>query len=852
MTLGRIFVIAGAFASLGLFAAEKNVDSLPIERIARTNRVSFHREILPVLQANCLPCHNQTRAKGSLILETPNDMRKGGDSGAALVPGKPSESGVLQAAAHQLEDLVMPPQDNKVNARDLTSKELGLLSLWIEQGAKMEAAETAILNWRTFPTNWVSSFAVALTSDGDLAAVARGNRVFLYDTKTGELSGQLADPSLEGAAQRDWVSALAFSPDGEMLAAAGFREVRLWQRRPVTIQPTSEAAAWLEQARQTTNAVAEKFTGDPRLSRQVAAWEDELSLCRSELARAGALIKEAEASAKTNEETIKKVREKREGHVKTLAEKEKELKQQKETESAAAKERDELAAELTRAAGAAETANKGLEEARVLAKSAAEQDGAAQVAASAAQRLKTELDRLLATLPESASDATAKTREAAASAASEAAARAAQSTEARAKAEKAREELAARAFAAGERKAEVVRAQAELPPRKKQAEERFAAAQKSIKDLQPQVEKARIALEGSTQDVALAEKTVTRAAEARAEAKAADDAARKRISAAEAQLAETRSAIAAATALPVVASAATPDGRALLTVRSDGLANRWDLTSGVATATVVLPGGGPLALAAVGNHEFVAVFSNSVVKIDTTQEWVLQRAIGSAETSSLNPFLDRVNALAFNSAGQLLATGGGEPSRAGELKIWRVSDGELVRDLGGIHSDTVTAIAFSPRGEWLATGGADRFARITPLSGAGAQVNLEGHTHHVLDVAWLADGSTLATAGAEGVVKLWNPKTGERRKNVEGFEKEVTGLKALGTTNQFVAVSGSGQGRIFRADGEKVRDLPAAPAFLQALAVTRNGSLIAGAGDDGVLRFWDPATGKQSVSLAPK
>jgi len=131
-------------------------------------------------------------------------------------------------------------------------------------------------------------------------------------------------------------------------------------------------------------------------------------------------------------------------------------------------------------------------------------------------------------------------------------------------------------------------------------------------------------------------------------------------------------------------------------------------------------------------------------------------------------------------------------------------------------------------------------------------VNLEGHTQHVLDVAWLPDGSTVATAGAEGIVKLWNPKTGERRKNVEGFGKEVTGLKPVGATNQFVAVSGTGQGRVFRADGEKVRDLAAVPAFLQTLAVTRNGSLIAGAGDDGTLYLWDMETEKKRLSLPPK
>ena len=245
----RCGVFAFLFLTAGsLPAAESGHRPIAVVRPERTDRVSFHREILPVLQANCLPCHNQTRAKAGLILETPETMVKGGDSGTALVPGKPAASPLLQAAAHQSEDSLMPPADNKVNAVNLTPGELGLLWLWIEQGAYAEAAEAAALNWQSIPTNWVSSFAVALTEDGKSVAVARANRVSLYDAKTGRPTGRLLDPKLGGGAQRDLVSALAFSPDGELLAAAGFREVRIWQRQPVASEPAWPAGAgihWL-------------------------------------------------------------------------------------------------------------------------------------------------------------------------------------------------------------------------------------------------------------------------------------------------------------------------------------------------------------------------------------------------------------------------------------------------------------------------------------------------------------------------------------------------------------------------------------------------------------------------------
>ena len=87
------YALTAFLAALPLIAAESAGKPIAIARPNRTDRVSFHREVLPVLQANCLPCHNQTRAKAGLILETPESMLKGGDSGAALVPGKPAEIG---------------------------------------------------------------------------------------------------------------------------------------------------------------------------------------------------------------------------------------------------------------------------------------------------------------------------------------------------------------------------------------------------------------------------------------------------------------------------------------------------------------------------------------------------------------------------------------------------------------------------------------------------------------------------------------------------------------------------------------------------------------------------------------
>ena len=101
----------------------------------KTRAPDFATEVHPILKRNCLACHNNTKAKADLILETPSDMIKGGDSGTALVPGDAEASFVYTVSAHT-EEPTMPPEKNKSNAKKLTPDELAILKAWIDAGAE--------------------------------------------------------------------------------------------------------------------------------------------------------------------------------------------------------------------------------------------------------------------------------------------------------------------------------------------------------------------------------------------------------------------------------------------------------------------------------------------------------------------------------------------------------------------------------------------------------------------------------------------------------------------------------------------------------------------------------------------
>ena len=61
----------------------------------------FESKVRPLLVERCHKCHAGTTAKGGLRVDTGDALLKGGESGGAIIVGKPDESLLLQAVRHQ-------------------------------------------------------------------------------------------------------------------------------------------------------------------------------------------------------------------------------------------------------------------------------------------------------------------------------------------------------------------------------------------------------------------------------------------------------------------------------------------------------------------------------------------------------------------------------------------------------------------------------------------------------------------------------------------------------------------------------------------------------------------------------
>ncbi len=202
----------------------------------------YARDIAPLLAKNCIACHNAKKSEGGLNLESHTALAAGGDSGAAIVPHKSSESTLLERVIDS--DDPMPPTDNAVGAKALTPAEVELLKRWVDAGAlTSNAPPPTVMNWQAIPEQLIPIYALDASRDGHYLAIGKGNTAQIVSLTEAQSTEPLIDPNLkiaDGApllaSHLDFVQSMAFSPDSQLLATGGYRTVKLWRRRTTSQQ----------------------------------------------------------------------------------------------------------------------------------------------------------------------------------------------------------------------------------------------------------------------------------------------------------------------------------------------------------------------------------------------------------------------------------------------------------------------------------------------------------------------------------------------------------------------------------------------------------------------------------------
>jgi WD40 repeat protein len=185
---------------------------------------SYFRDIRPILQRECQGCHQPNLKSSNLDLTTYQGLKEGGKRGTAF----PLLASFLTGE--------MKPQ-MPLGQSPLAPEQIELVRSWVAAGAKDDtpttAGDSSAGSSHMAPPIYTQPpvlTALAFSPDGKMLAVS-GNREILLHTLDGALDGNAAPGRLPGIS--DSILSLAFSRDGSLLVAGGgaparFGEIQFW------------------------------------------------------------------------------------------------------------------------------------------------------------------------------------------------------------------------------------------------------------------------------------------------------------------------------------------------------------------------------------------------------------------------------------------------------------------------------------------------------------------------------------------------------------------------------------------------------------------------------------------------
>jgi len=137
LTHGSNYLVEYVPKSLDAFTVSSTGNRKVKRRIESLDSVDLFRDaVMPIIQSNCVSCHNKEKKKGKLLLTSYKDILAGGETREGVVPGNIATSELFRRITLPNDHKEFMPTDGK---KPLTESEVAILQWWIQTGAQEHA-----------------------------------------------------------------------------------------------------------------------------------------------------------------------------------------------------------------------------------------------------------------------------------------------------------------------------------------------------------------------------------------------------------------------------------------------------------------------------------------------------------------------------------------------------------------------------------------------------------------------------------------------------------------------------------------------------------------------------------------
>jgi WD40 repeat protein/tRNA A-37 threonylcarbamoyl transferase component Bud32 len=299
----------------------------------------------------------------------------------------------------------------------------------------------------------------------------------------------------------------------------------------------------------------------------------------------------------------------------------------------------------------------------------------------------------------------------------------------------------------------------------------------------------------------------------------------------------------------------------------------WDTTSGVIKAVLATseselagvqfssPDGQQLQTVSLKTSDFTKLFEGEADNADrTVRHWDLETGLVTRTTTGHHGLLARIGyspdgssvaallAPTFNairySNGAMLASDLASASTAGTTPPQNAQ--ALAAAVLKDHAGAVNVVALSPDRQRLASAGIDGIVKLWDVPLCRRILDCDGHKGPLYEIAFSPDGKRLASVGNDRTVRIWDAHTGRRILTLDGPDghtRASNGVAFHPNGRQVVSAGADLTVRIWNVgSGNEAEILSGHTGPARSIAFHPDGQLLASAGEDGLLKLWNLRT----------